>query len=119
MLHNLQGNHCLNPELGGGVLLDAGSCAQSLIRLPTWQAPVRVLADARWADSGIGISCRFTVHFADGRTALLTVRWTPLTIGVRSSRGRQSRRNRVVESHQRRSADWAARAAWHGQHHCF
>ena len=50
MLHNLQGNHCLNPELGGGVLLDAGSCAQSLIRLPTWQAPVRVLADARWAD---------------------------------------------------------------------
>ena len=88
MLHNLQGNSCLNPELGGGVLFDA-----------------------RWADSGIGILCSATLHCADGCTALLIVRWTPLIIGVRSSRGRQSRRNRVAESHQRRSADRAARAA--------
>ena len=84
MPHNLQGNICLNAEPGGGVLLDAGSRAQSLIRLPTWQASVRVLADARWADSGIGISCRFTLHYADGRTALPTVRWTPPIIGKKT-----------------------------------
>ena len=74
MLHNLQGKSCLKLELGGGVLLNAGSCARSLTRLAMWQTPVRVLADARWDDSGIGISCRFTLHCADGRTALLTVR---------------------------------------------
>ena len=46
MLHNLQGKSCLKLELGGGVLLNAGSCARSLIRLAMWQALVRVPADA-------------------------------------------------------------------------
>lgn len=119
MLHNLQGKSCLNLELGGDVLLDAGSCAQSLIRLAMWQTPVRVLANARWDDSGIGISCRATLHYADGRTALLTVRWTPPSTAPGHHGHGRSRSNRVSKLHQRRSADWAARAARHDQPHRF
>ncbi len=59
----------MNPELGGGALLDAGSYALSLIRLVMGCAPQRVLADASWADSGVDIAMMATLHYADGRRA--------------------------------------------------
>ena len=70
-LANPQGNIRLNPELGGGALLDAGSYALSLIRLVMGCAPERVQADATWADSGVDISLTATLIYADGRRAQL------------------------------------------------
>jgi predicted dehydrogenase len=67
-----QGNIRLQPELGGGALLDAGSYPLSLIRLVMGTAPQRVQADARWADSGVDIGLSANLHFADGRRALLS-----------------------------------------------
>ncbi len=67
-----QGNIRLQPELGGGALLDAGSYPLSLIRLVMGEAPQRVQADARWADSGVDIGMTATLHYADGRSALLS-----------------------------------------------
>jgi predicted dehydrogenase len=72
MLQNPQGNIRLNPDLGGGALLDAGSYALSLIRLVMGEAPVRVVAYPRWADSGVDISLMATLLYADGRTAQLS-----------------------------------------------
>jgi predicted dehydrogenase len=72
MLQNPQGNIRLNADLGGGALLDAGSYALSLIRLVMGEAPVRVLAQPRWADSGVDISLMATLMYADGRTAQLS-----------------------------------------------
>ncbi|CAN5894373.1 Gfo/Idh/MocA family oxidoreductase [soil metagenome] len=62
----------LKPDLGGGSLLDAGSYALSVIRLAMGCAPVRVRADATWAESGVDISMAATLYYADGRRAQLT-----------------------------------------------
>ena len=72
MLQNPQGNIRLNADLGGGALLDAGSYALSLIRLVMGEAPVRVVAYPRWADSGVDIGLMATLFYADGRTAQLS-----------------------------------------------
>ena len=72
MLQNPQGNIRLQPELGGGALLDAGSYPLSLIRLVMGEAPVRVVAYPRWADSGVDIGLMATLFYADGRTAQLS-----------------------------------------------
>ncbi|MEJ8845944.1 Gfo/Idh/MocA family oxidoreductase [Variovorax rhizosphaerae] len=72
VLANAQGNIRMNPELGGGALLDAGSYALSAIRLVMGCAPQRVTADASWADSGVDISMMATLHYADGRRAQLS-----------------------------------------------
>jgi predicted dehydrogenase len=69
---NPQSNIRMQPELGGGALLDAGSYALSMIRLVMGCAPQRVLADASWADSGVDISAMATLYFADGRRAQLS-----------------------------------------------
>lgn len=66
------GNIRLQPDLGGGALLDAGSYPLSLIRLVMGCAPQRVQADARWADSGVDIGTVATLHYADGRRAQLS-----------------------------------------------
>jgi predicted dehydrogenase len=66
------GNIRLNPELGGGALLDAGSYPLSLIRLVMGCAPERVQADASWAPSGVDISVSATLFYADGRRAQLS-----------------------------------------------
>ncbi len=71
-LGNPQNNIRMKPELGGGALLDAGSYAMSIIRLAMGCAPVRVTADANWADSGVDISTMATLHYADGRRAQLS-----------------------------------------------
>lgn len=62
----------MQPGLGGGSLLDAGSYALSVIRLVMGAAPTRVMADASWADSGVDISLMATLYFADGRRAQLS-----------------------------------------------
>jgi predicted dehydrogenase len=71
-LPNAPGNIRLNPELGGGALLDAGSYALSIIRLAMGGAPERVRADASWAASGVDISTMATLFYADGRRAQLS-----------------------------------------------
>jgi predicted dehydrogenase len=72
MLRNADGNIRMNPELGGGALLDAGSYALSLIRLVMGEAPERVSAHASWADSGVDLSFMATLHFSGGRRAQLS-----------------------------------------------
>ncbi|MEQ1807581.1 MAG: Gfo/Idh/MocA family oxidoreductase [Burkholderiaceae bacterium] len=71
-LANPLNNIRLNPGLGGGALLDAGSYPLSLIRLVMGAAPRRVHADAAWAESGVDISMSATLHYADGRRAQLS-----------------------------------------------
>ena len=71
-LANPDGNIRLNPDLGGGALLDAGSYALSIIRLAMGCAPVSVMADASWSDSGVDISTMATLYYADGRRAQLS-----------------------------------------------
>ena len=71
-LANPQNNIRMQPGLGGGALLDAGSYALSLIRLAMGTAPQRVAADANWADTGVDISLMATLHYADGRRAQLS-----------------------------------------------
>ncbi len=71
-----EGNIRMNPALGGGALLDAGSYPLSLIRLVMGQAPVQVRADARWAGTGPGdsvdIGMAATLRYADGRLAQMS-----------------------------------------------
>jgi predicted dehydrogenase len=63
------GNIRWQPGMGGGALLDAGSYPLSLIRLVMGRAPVRVLADARWTDTGVDMAMHALLHYADGRQA--------------------------------------------------
>ncbi len=71
-LANAQTNIRMKPDLGGGALLDAGSYPLSLIRLVMGEAPLRVQADANWADSGVDISMVATLHYAGGRRAQMS-----------------------------------------------
>lgn len=66
-----QGNIRMNPELGGGALLDAGSYPLSLIRLALGSAPTSVQADAEWSESGVDISMTASLHYANGARAQL------------------------------------------------
>lgn len=62
----------LNPDLGGGALLDAGSYALSLIILAMGGAPSRVIAVSSPAASGVDISTMAILEYADGRRAQLS-----------------------------------------------
>jgi predicted dehydrogenase len=62
----------LNPDKGGGALLDAGSYAMSMIRLVMGEAPMRVHALAAWAQSGVDISLQATLEFTRDRSAQLS-----------------------------------------------
>lgn len=66
------GNIRWQPEAGGGALLDAGAYPISLIRLVMGEAPTRVLADARWADTGVDVGMTALLRWADGRQASLS-----------------------------------------------
>jgi predicted dehydrogenase len=68
-LRNPATNIRLQPDLGGGALLDIGSYPLSLVRLVMGCAPRRVSAQAAWAASGVDMSMTATLHFADGRRA--------------------------------------------------
>jgi len=69
---NADTNIRMNAKLGGGALLDAGCYAASLIRLAMGTAPVRVSADATWAETGVDLNLTATLHYADGRRAQLS-----------------------------------------------
>lgn len=71
-LANPDGNIRLNPDLGGGALLDAGSYALSITRLVMGCAPAAVMADSSWTESGVDISTMATLYYADGRRAQLS-----------------------------------------------
>ena len=71
-LANPANNIRMNPDLGGGALLDAGSYTLSMIRLVMGCAPQRVTADANWSANGVDISLMATLHYADGRRAQMT-----------------------------------------------
>ena len=66
------GNIRMNPQVGGGALLDAGSYPLSLIRLAIDARPVRVVAHPQWADTGVDISMMATLFYADGRSAQMS-----------------------------------------------
>ena len=72
MLPKPDGNIRMDPALGGGALLDAGSYPLSLIRLVMGCAPQQVWGHARWADSGVDIATAATLRYADGRIAQLS-----------------------------------------------
>lgn len=72
LLRSAADNIRLQPELGGGALMDAGCYALSLIRLAMGCAPERVQADATWAASGVDMSLSATLHYGGGRRAQLS-----------------------------------------------
>lgn len=59
----------LDPELGGGALLDAGSYPVSLIRLFAGALPQRVTALAHWSPRGVDMTLVANMRFADGLMA--------------------------------------------------
>jgi xylose dehydrogenase (NAD/NADP) len=59
----------LDPTLGGGALLDAGSYAVSLIRMIAGALPTQVSAFARWTERGVDSSMIANLTFADGLVA--------------------------------------------------
>ena len=75
-LSNPLGNIRMNPAVGGGALLDAGSYPLSMIRLAMGCAPVRVQAFSRWTDGGaqrgVDISTTATLHYANGACAQMS-----------------------------------------------
>ena len=71
-LQNPAGNIRMNPHLGGGALLDAGSYPLSLIRLVMGCAPARVTAHARPAATGVDIGMMATLEYRDGRYAQMS-----------------------------------------------
>lgn len=68
-LRHPQADIRLQPELGGGALLDIGSYPLSLVRLVMGQAPRRVSAEASWSGTGVDLSFMAMLHHADGRRA--------------------------------------------------
>jgi predicted dehydrogenase len=67
-----EGNIRMNPEAGGGALLDAGSYPLSLVRLVMGEAPLRVSAFPVWADTGVDISMMATLVYANDRMAQIS-----------------------------------------------
>jgi predicted dehydrogenase len=59
----------LDPQLGGGALLDAGSYAVSLIRLLAGEPPKRVSAFAQWTERGVDQSLVANLDFPSGLVA--------------------------------------------------
>ncbi|WP_158747821.1 Gfo/Idh/MocA family protein [Acidisphaera sp. L21] len=59
----------LDPARGGGALLDAGSYATSFVRMAAGECPTRVMAAARWSDTGVETTAAGTMEFPDGLLA--------------------------------------------------
>jgi len=59
----------LDPGLGGGALLDAGTYAVSLIRLLAGEKPNRVSAFATWTDRGVDRTLVANIEFPSGLLA--------------------------------------------------
>ncbi len=56
----------LDPDLGGGALMDAGSYPASLVRLIAGERPARVHAIARWGESGVDRTLVGSIEFSNG-----------------------------------------------------
>lgn len=63
------GNIRLDPELGGGALMDVGCYCVNVSRTVAGAEPVLVQAQANWADSGVDAELTGTLRFADGLLA--------------------------------------------------
>ncbi len=59
----------LDPALGGGALLDAGTYAVSLIRLLAGERPTRISAFAGWTERGVDRSLVANIEFPGGLLA--------------------------------------------------
>ncbi|MGX1349635.1 xylose dehydrogenase (NAD/NADP) [Bradyrhizobium elkanii] len=62
----------LNPKLGGGSLLDAGSYPVSLCRILAGSLPKRVQAVARWTENALDRTLVATIDFGDGVLAQIS-----------------------------------------------
>jgi xylose dehydrogenase (NAD/NADP) len=62
----------LNPGLGGGALLDAGSYPVSLVRILAKSRPKRVQAAARWGDNALDRTLVATIDFEGGVLAQIS-----------------------------------------------
>ncbi|MBN3807406.1 Gfo/Idh/MocA family oxidoreductase [Paraburkholderia sp. Ac-20336] len=59
----------LDPERGGGALLDAGSYAMSMVRMVAGEKPTRVNAVARWSDTKVDLTVIANLEFPSGLLA--------------------------------------------------
>jgi predicted dehydrogenase len=66
------GNIRMQPEMGGGALLDAGSYPVSLVRRAMGEAPIKVIAESVRAETGVDISTVATLFFTHGRVAQIS-----------------------------------------------
>ncbi len=66
------GNIRMQPEMGGGALLDAGSYPVSLVRKVMGEAPIKVIAESVRTETGVDISTVATLFFTHGRTAQIS-----------------------------------------------
>ncbi|HTN10836.1 MAG TPA: Gfo/Idh/MocA family oxidoreductase [Acetobacteraceae bacterium] len=62
----------LNPAVGGGALLDAGTYAMSLLRIAVGEAPSRVRAAGRLTKAGVDQTVAATLEFPSGAIGQLT-----------------------------------------------
>lgn len=56
----------LDPERGGGALLDAGSYAMNMVRMVAGEKPTRVSAIARWSETKVDLTVIANLEFASG-----------------------------------------------------
>src|ERR1700680_2103258 len=56
----------LDPNLGGGALMDAGSYPVSLVRMIAGERPARAQAIARWTESGVDRTLVGSIEFSNG-----------------------------------------------------
>lgn len=66
------GNIRMQPAMGGGALLDAGSYPISLVRRVMGEAPIKVIAESVRAETGVDISTVATLFFTHGRVAQIS-----------------------------------------------
>lgn len=63
------GNIRMDPELGGGALMDVGCYCVNVARTVAGAEPVEVHARANWADTGVDAEMTGLLRFADGAMA--------------------------------------------------
>lgn len=69
---NRPDNIRLDPELGGGALMDVGCYCVNVSRTLIGAEPVAVQAAARWTDRGVDDELAGMLHFADGVVAQIS-----------------------------------------------
>jgi predicted dehydrogenase len=72
VMFNDPANIRLDPDRGGGALLDAGSYAMNFVRMIAGEKPDRVNALARWGNSGVDLSVVANLDFPSGLLGQIT-----------------------------------------------